>query len=350
MRSILLPIVSLACALLAAPCGGADDLTLDNVTAPEPSKSEEPLAGSFSLESATRFLDQAALDWTKNRKCFTCHTNYAYLWARPAISAESTAHHEIRAALEELVEKRWVESGPRWDAEVVMSAATLALNDAATTGKMHPATRIALDRMWTVQREDGGVDWLQCGWPPMESDDEFGAVVMALAAGAAPAEYRQTEAAQAGLTRLRSYFSSHPAPTLHHRAMMLWADSYLGDLLTKEEREQTRRQLLELQKADGGWNLATLGDWKRADGQQQDLASSDGYATGFVIYVLRRAGLAADHPQLQKGIAWLKANQRASGRWYTRSLNKDSKHFISHAGSAFAVLAIAACKQVGSVD
>ena len=34
------------------------------------------------------------------------------------------------------------------------------------------------------------------------------------------------------------------------------------------------------------WALATLGDWKRSDGKQQDRETSDGYGTGFVIYAL----------------------------------------------------------------
>ena len=322
----------------------AEELTLDNVTAPAANTPDEPLLEDFSLEAATRYLDQSSLDWTKSRKCFTCHTNYAYLIARPAISAKGKAHQQIRQSLEDLVESRWEDKGPRWDAEVVMSAAVLALNDAATTGKLHSTTRKALDRMWTVQREDGGIDWLKCGWPPMESDDDFGASMIALAVGAAPEDYRQTEKAQAGLAHLRDYLSKNPAPTLHHEAMLLWADSYLNDLLTKEEREATIQSLLAKQKEDGGWNLASLGNWERSDDQEQDLTSSDGYATGFVIYVLRRAGTAADHPKVQRGVAWLKANQRESGRWFTRSLNKDNKHFISHAGTAFATLAIAICE------
>jgi squalene-hopene/tetraprenyl-beta-curcumene cyclase len=52
-----------------------------------------------------------------------------------------------------------------------------------------------------------------------------------------------------------------------------------------------------------------------------------------------------DDERLQRGIAWLKSSQRTSGRWYARSLNKDSKHFISHAGTAFAVRALAACEE-----
>jgi squalene-hopene/tetraprenyl-beta-curcumene cyclase len=60
--------------------------------------------------------------------------------------------------------------------------------------------------------------------------------------------------------------------------------------------------------------------------------------------VLRQAGLPAAHPALRKGVAWLKANQRASGRWFTRSLNTDRAHYISHAGTAFALLALKACE------
>ncbi|MDC0261954.1 terpene cyclase/mutase family protein [Planctomycetaceae bacterium] len=336
-------LICLAIFLFAASELRSEDLTLDNVTAPAANTPNEPVAKSFSLQAATRYLDQSSLHWTKSRKCFTCHTNYAYLIARPAISAKGPAHSQIREALEDLVETRWEDKGPRWDAEVVMSAAVLAMNDAATTGKLHPTTRKALDRMWTVQREDGGIDWLKCGWPPMESDDEFGASMLALAVGVAPDNYAQTEKAQAGMVRLRDYLSKNPAPTLHHKAMLLWADSYINDLLTKEERKTTIQSLLALQKEDGGWNLASLGDWNRSDDKEQDLTNSDGYATGFVIYVLRRAGTAADQPDIQRGITWLKANQRESGRWFTRSLNKDNKHFISHAGTAFATLAIAVC-------
>ena len=47
-----------------------------------------------------------------------------------------------------------------------------------------------------------------------------------------------------------------------------------------------------------------------------------------------------DDPAIVKGIAWLKANQRESGRWFTQSLNTDRAHYISHAGTAFALMAI----------
>ncbi|HEY0981466.1 MAG TPA: squalene--hopene cyclase, partial [Schlesneria sp.] len=71
----------------------------------------------------------------------------------------------------------------------------------------------------------------------------------------------------------------------------------------------------------------------------------DGYGTGFVIYILRRSGLAADDPRIQRGIEWLKSHQRESGRWFTRSLHADSMHYITHAGTAFAVMALQECDE-----
>jgi squalene-hopene/tetraprenyl-beta-curcumene cyclase len=54
--------------------------------------------------------------------------------------------------------------------------------------------------------------------------------------------------------------------------------------------------------------------------------------------------MAATEKPLQRAVAWLKANQRESGRWFTRSLNRDGRNYISNVGTAFAVLALKACE------
>jgi squalene-hopene/tetraprenyl-beta-curcumene cyclase len=87
------------------------------------------------------------------------------------------------------------------------------MNDARTTGKLHPATRKALDKTWTLQRPDGSWLWPKCNWPPLEHDDYFGATYVALGVGHAPENYAAAESAQAGLQKLREYFKSHAAPT-----------------------------------------------------------------------------------------------------------------------------------------
>lgn len=266
--------------------------------------------------------------------------------ARPALGKDSSALKQVRAFAEELVQDRWKTKGPRWDAEVVATGSILAINDAATTGKLHPVTKLALDKMWTVQRPDGGWNWLKCEWPPMESDDHYGATLAAIGVGMAPERYAETPSAVAGMTKLKKYFAAQPAKFVHHRAMLLWANAQIPGLISADERSQWVKELLSLQKADGGWNSATLGNWKRHDGTSQDLETSDGYATGFVVFVLRKAGLPPEDKSIQQGVRWLKTHQRESGRWFARSLFKDSKHYLSHAATAFAVLALAECQAI----
>jgi squalene-hopene/tetraprenyl-beta-curcumene cyclase len=340
---VTLPVFLLA-AGIAATGRAEDEVTLETAVDPGPNLPDEPMAAEFSMDRAVKFLDSAALTWQKEQDCFTCHTNYAYPYARPAVASNVAAHRQIREHAEKLVRERWPKEGPRWDTEVVTTAAALAFNDRATTGKLHPATRTALDRMWTVQQPDGGWDWLKCDWPPMESDDHYGVTLAAIAVGVVPEQYMATPAAQQGLAAIRRYLRNHPPPTLHHRAMLLWASSYLTDLQTEGEKATTIAELLSRQKPDGGWALATLGDWQRSDELPQDTETSDGYGTGFVLFVLHRAGEPSASEPMRRGVAWLKSHQRVSGRWFTRSLNQDSTHYISHAGTAMAVMALSACE------
>lgn len=319
------------------------------VVKPNPNSAAEPLAKQFSLAKGAEFLDAANLNWTRERKCGTCHTNYPYLLGRSVIKeVPSPALEEVRRFFENRI-ANWdsdeKSAKPRWDTEVVATAATLAIQDALSTGKLHPLTRKALDRMWTLQQKNGAWNWLKCNWPPSEHDDYYGAVYVAVAVGLAPDGYAQSDKAKEGLAKLREYFKSTPPPSLHHKAMLMWASLKLDGLMTAEERTATVKQLRGLQREDGGWSLPSLGDWKGHDGRANDTkAPSDGYGTGLVVYILRQCGTPASDPQIQKGVGWLKKNQRESGRWFTRSLNTDKAHYITHAGTAYAVLALKACE------
>jgi squalene-hopene/tetraprenyl-beta-curcumene cyclase len=314
-----------------------------------PNSADEPLAERFSLERGARFLDEVSVDWTRERKCGTCHTNYAYMMARPAVKGtKSSEMSEIRSFFEGRVagwDKPEKSAKPRWDAEVVATAAALSFNDAATTGKLHPLTRAALDRTWTLQRDNGSWEWLKCDWPPLEHDNYYGAALVAVAVGHAPDNYKDSEAARRGLERLRRYFRATPAPDLHHKALLLWASTAVDGLMETAEREQTVKELLALQRSDGGWSLPSLGHWSRHDGTPNAKdAPSDGYGTGYVVYVLRQAGVAADADPIRRGVSWLRTHQRASGRWFTRSLSTDKFHYITHAGTGFALLALSSCE------
>jgi squalene-hopene/tetraprenyl-beta-curcumene cyclase len=338
----------LVAAAAVARTGSAPAQESKPAAQPSPNSATEPVAPVASMARAAAFLDEVSVNWTRQRQCGTCHTNYPYLMARPALKGgDAPAMVEVRRFFEDRV-AHWDDDGkaarPKWDAEVVATAAALAINDAATTGRLHPLTRKALDRTWTVQKPSGGFDWIKCDWPPYEHDDYFGAIVAALGAGHAPDGYARSPAAQAGVARLRAYFAENPPPDLHHATMLLWASTRLEGLVTAERRRSTIERLRALQQPDGGWCLPSLGAWKRHDGTPNDPRSpGDGYATGLAVFVLRQAGVPAADPAIRRGVAWLLSHQRASGRWFTRSVNTDKYHYITHAGTAFAVLALRAC-------
>ncbi len=324
----------------------------DGPEKPTRNRADEPLAESFSLAQAAEFLDAASHNWVKVRKCMTCHTNGLYLMSRSRLAEDLEVHDQVRAFADGVVTDGWPEAdtsdkkGPP-DAEVVLLAAALSLDDSATTGELADTTRTALDRMWTVQRDDGGWEWIKCGWAPLESDDHFGATLAAVAVGHAPGDYATTPQAIEGIERLRAYLATNPGENLHQRGMMLWASIRLDGLMSDEERATCVDQLSGLQHEDGGWSLASLGAWDRDNGTPQDTQTSDGYGTGFVTFLLLEAGTPADDPRVERGITWLKEHQRESGRWYTRSLFRDSKHYITHAGTAFALMALTSHEAAG---
>ncbi|MBA4066856.1 MAG: squalene--hopene cyclase [Isosphaera sp.] len=306
---------------------------------PAPSTDDEPRARQLSPAAAAAYLDAAAVNWTRDRKCVTCHTNMPYLAARALLPGGGGAK-EVRAFLEREADGWAGGAKPRSTAAVVATAFALAADD-RRAGKLHPATRAALDRMWDVQLKTGEWKWLKCDWPPLEHDDYYGAVLAALAAGYAPGDYAKTERAKAGLEKLRAYLAKTPPPDLHHTAMLLWASRHVDGLMTADGQKKAVAALKARQRKDGGWNLPGLGAYERHDGTVNDRdAASDGYGTGFVTFVLLEAGEKPADPAVAGGVRWLKANQRESGRWFTRSLSTDRAHYITTAGTAFAVLAL----------
>src|SRR5271165_2998040 len=102
---------------------------------------DEPVAKTLSLARTAEFLDHQSRAWTQVRKCGTCHTNYPYLLARGQLGGDLSALKEVRGFFENRI-ANW-DGGtkgdqPRWDTEVVATAATLALQDSLTAGKLHP--------------------------------------------------------------------------------------------------------------------------------------------------------------------------------------------------------------------
>jgi len=106
----------------------------------------------------------------------------------------------------------------------------------------------------------------------------------------------------------------------------------------------------------GGWEVGALASRRAISTISSELAKPARDSAGGLdidsalwhafarAHTLRQGGLKPDHAAVKKGADWLKANQRVSGRWFTQSLNTDRTHYITHAGTAFALMALASCE------
>ena len=245
-------------------------------------------------------------------------------------------------------------SGSRGGRRRSSNALVLASDDRARgLREPSPETRTALGILWSTQRdagpEAGSWDWLDFGLEPWEAGDGrfFGATLAARAAATAPGYDLASVEARPRVDRLRDYFRTHLADQgLFNRVALLRAAGALDGLLTAIERSKLVDEALAAQHDDGGWGLASLGEFTRSDGTPEDTAS-DGLATGFVLDALRASGLPRTDPKVARGLDWLRRNQQKDGGWVAVSLNKkrDPKshvgRFMSDAATAYAVLALA---------
>ncbi len=328
---------------------------------PYPDYRADDPPGALDVERAAAFIDDAAVKWGRKHGCVTCHTNGHYLIAPAEVFRDRPAAREVRDFVENWIGS-WDEIGLP-DIEVVVApAAFLAINNMQMQGELRPATLRALGEAWRLQSGEGHwPNWVKCNWPPFETDDHYGVTLMLIAMGMAPPSYTSGEPARSGIRRLKDWLAHNRAEEVHHRAMLLWAGSLHDGLITGVERQAWIAELLSLQKRSGGWASGDLGRWRQRAPESGGIdhlerafiereyppvkvaPDGDGYGTGFVMYVLLRAGLPPAHPALRAGLEWLRRNQQADGKWFTNSLRNEvtTSNFLTHTGTTFALKVLA---------
>ena len=105
--------------------------------------------------------------------------------------------------------------------------------------------------------------------------------------------------------------------------------------------------------------LSALHDWhfKMSDTVVQlisglpDAANpeSDAYMTAFAIVLMRQSGVPVKDERIQRGLAWLKREQRVSGRWWMQSLYRGNYSYITYIATAQALKALALCGELEAV-
>ena len=161
------------------------------------------------------------------------------------------------------------------------------------------------------------------------------------------------------VARMKKFLRDHEPVNDYELAMKLRLATLMPELVPQPQRDAAKAMLWRLQQPDGGWStrrMSPLMKWHEdVDARvvamiegEPDAANpaSDAYMTAFAIVLLRESGVPAGDPRIQKGAAWLKSNQRVSGRWWMKSLYKGTYHYITYISTTQALRALALCDEV----
>ena len=321
----------------------------------------------FSPRLAVDYMEQGATAWTGERQCVACHTNGTYMVVRPLMTPELGAPQQqlrdyfvatLQAALKTDPAKLQTEVEPT---QIVYVAAGLAIWDANVLHHLSPETSQALELMFKLQLASGDWHIEDDNNPPLESSPFQLATVAARAVANAPGWLQQPhDPVLAAKVDLLKQLLREPRKMQgdYDLTDLLWTASEYPGLLDTKRKQDLIAMVLAHQQFDGGWSIRSFAapeDWGKGNRAAKlrselelDHPQSDGHMTGLAIIALRKAGVSASDPRMQRGVQWLLSNQRSSGRWWTRSLNRDGWQFISYSGTVYPLLALQLCNALPS--
>jgi squalene-hopene/tetraprenyl-beta-curcumene cyclase len=315
---------------------------------------EEPRVAGFgpqSIAAAVKYLEDGALSWVREKSCVNCHTTGPYLSERTAWTRQfGRPSEEVLADFVESVPreiklvKETEKNGHRFFPSAFSSvwrALGLAEWDRHLRGETPEVTDRALRDMFARQSASGAVvTHGEVEIPHITTDFEL-TLQAARAITAAPgwlAGVREAELL-ARVAGMKEWLRTAPPKNDFDRVLKLQLAHYLPELVPASERAAALALLSSKQHADGGWcvrDLSALEDWhfEISDTVRQLISGlpdaaqpeSDAYMTALAIVLLRQSDVPATDPRIQRGLAWLKREQRVSGRWWMHSLYRG--HFF----------------------
>ncbi|RLT10333.1 MAG: hypothetical protein DWI21_04470 [Planctomycetota bacterium] len=333
---------------------------------------DEPKVAAFGPETilaARQYLDDGANYWVREKNCVACHSTGVYMAERPALTSllgkpsEEVLTQFIKSIPAVVGEPVLRDGAKYYGASIttVWRSSGLAAWDKHVTGTLSEHTDKALRQTLLCLADEGFVmTFPQVEIPYITTDFEL-TVQAARAIATAPGWLASVkdEDSLDRITRMKSYLSKHEPVSDYEHALKLQLAALLPDVVSPAQRAASIAMLWRQQLPDGGWSTRRMSDlmkWHvKMDPKvvemiqsEPDAANpgSDPYMTAFAIVLLREAGIPAADERLQKGIVWLKQNQRVSGRWWMKSLFRDTYHYSTYISTAQALRALALCGEI----
>lgn len=344
------------------------------ISIPSDSEAKVEQYGPASIVAAAKYLNDGAVCWVREKSCVNCHTTGPYMAERPALSKYlGKPNDEILADFIKTVPEK---VGPQKETEKdglryypgswtsIWRSMGLAEWDKHVNGKSSETTDRSLREMFARQSANGSfVSFGEVEIPHITTDFEL-SLQAARAITAAPGwlEGLKDPELLAKVDRLKSWLRTASPKNDYDRVLRLQLAHYMPDLVSKAERHNALQLLASKQHDDGGWStrdMSPVNDWhfKMSDtvlnliNGLPDAAQpgSDAYMTAFAVVLMRQSDVPASDPRIQKALAWLKREQRVSGRWWMHSLYRGNYHYITYIATAQAMKALALCGELDQV-
>jgi squalene-hopene/tetraprenyl-beta-curcumene cyclase len=342
---------------------------------------EEPKVKRFgpqTIKAAARYLDDGAHFWVRERSCLACHSTGVYMVERSALTMQ------LGKPSEEVL-KKFIASVPRvagkpGDSDAATSvwrSSGLASWDRHVEGKLSQHTDRSLRHTVMILPDDNMYDTIKLIEIPYITT-RFELTVQAMRAMITAPDWLASLKEAELLTRverIKKFLHDHQPLNDYELALKLQLANLSPELVSRQEREAAIAMLWRKQQPDGGWSTRRMSEllkwrvevhpptqsrpWKEAMDPTvvkliqnlPDAANpgSDPYMTAFAIVLLRESGVPASDRRIQRGTAWLKENQRVSGRWWMHSLYRGNYNYITYIATAQSLRALALCDELPTI-
>lgn len=335
---------------------------------------DEPRFSAFgpaSLNAAAKYLEDGALSWVRERSCVNCHTTGPYLVERSAWSKQfgppSAEVHAnfVKAVPKEVKPVKETEKNGHKSYPGAFTSVWLALGLAEWDRHVSKTTSEPTDRalrsMFEHQSENGAfVSHGEVEIPHITTDFEL-SLQAARAITSAPGWTAglKDDVLLGRVARLKSWLQTASPKNDFDRVLKLQLGYYMPELVAPSERDAALKLLSSKQHADGGWStrdMSPVDAWhfemspfvvklieNLPDASQPE---SDVYMTALAIVLMRQSDIPPSDPRIARGLAWLRGEQRQSGRWWMHSLYRGNYHYITYIATVEALKAFDLCGEL----